>query len=67
MSGDPKDLSAWVGRRERSEDVIGPGPVTRLSATLDRDDAPPEPGDACRLCHLTDSNRKAIQCLVSFA
>ena len=46
MSGDPKDLSAWVGRRERSEDVIGPGPVTRLSATLDRDDAPPAPGDA---------------------
>ncbi len=46
MSGDPKDLSAWVGRRARAEDVIGPGPVTRLSATLDRDDAPARPGDA---------------------
>ena len=35
----------WVGRRESAEDVIAPGPVARLSATLGRDDPPPRPGD----------------------
>ena len=46
MNGRLADLSDWVGRRARAEDVIGPGPAVRLAATLDRDDAPPEPGDA---------------------
>ncbi len=46
MSESLERLSAWVGRRERTEDVISPAPVARLAATLDRDDPPPEPGDA---------------------
>ncbi len=46
MSDDLAHLSAWVGRRERAEDVIAPGPAARLAATLDRDDRPPRPGDA---------------------
>ncbi|MFQ5958379.1 MAG: MaoC family dehydratase N-terminal domain-containing protein, partial [Alphaproteobacteria bacterium] len=37
---------AWVGRRRSAEDVIAPGPVARLAATLDRDDPPPAAGDA---------------------
>ena len=46
MSDDLAHLAAWVGRRERAEDVIAPGPAARLAATLDRDDRPPRPGDA---------------------
>ncbi len=44
MAGE--DLSAWIGRRETREDVIAPGPVERLAATLDWDAPPPGPGEA---------------------
>ncbi len=46
MNAGAADINAWVGRRECVEDVIVPGPVARLAATLDRDDPPPAPGDA---------------------
>ena len=35
----------WLGRRESSDDIIAPGPVARLAATLGRDDPTPKPGD----------------------
>ena len=38
-------LQRWVGRTETQSDTIEPRPVTLLSATLDRDDPPPNPGD----------------------
>jgi 3-methylfumaryl-CoA hydratase len=36
---------AWVGRQQHARDLVTPAPVARLSATLDRDDRPPEAGD----------------------
>jgi 3-methylfumaryl-CoA hydratase len=38
-------LRTWVGRREQLDDLIAPSRVAALAATLDRDDAPPMPGD----------------------
>jgi 3-methylfumaryl-CoA hydratase len=38
-------LEEWIGRTETSEDRITPTPLAALSATLDRDDPPPQPGD----------------------
>lgn len=38
-------LRAWVGRRETAEDTVTPVPMAALSATLDRDDPRPRPGD----------------------
>src|ERR1700760_4563997 len=35
-----EELEAWVGRSETADDVVTPGPVAGLSATLDRA-APP--------------------------
>ena len=40
------DFDDWLGRRETAEDVIAPGPVARLLATLGRSDPPPREGDA---------------------
>jgi 3-methylfumaryl-CoA hydratase len=37
--------AAAIGRARFDEDVIAPGPVARLAATLDRDDSPPQAGD----------------------
>ncbi len=34
----------WLGRTERRHDLIGPAPLSALSATLDRDDPEPVPG-----------------------
>ncbi len=45
-----RDYSDWVGRRESAEDIISPGPVSRLAATLGRDDPPPRPGDHLPPC-----------------
>jgi 3-methylfumaryl-CoA hydratase len=42
---DPDYLKQWIGRRERSEDVVTPQPPARLSATLDRDDPVPQPDE----------------------
>jgi len=43
---DSETLHAWVGKSETREDVIDARPLVLLSATLDRDDLPPRPGDA---------------------
>lgn len=40
-----EDYSAWVGREETRTDVLTAMPVAALNALLDRDEAPPEPGD----------------------
>ena len=40
-----EDYSAWVGREETRTDLITATPVAALNALLDRDDAPPAPGD----------------------
>jgi 3-methylfumaryl-CoA hydratase len=37
-------LQQWVGRTETTTDTLAAAPVRALSATLDRDDAGPEPG-----------------------
>ncbi len=42
---DADTLRTWVGKRETRTDVIDARPVALLSATLDRDDPPPHPGD----------------------
>jgi 3-methylfumaryl-CoA hydratase len=44
-----ENWQAWVGRTESRQDVITPTPAAGLSATLDRDDSPPQPGDALPL------------------
>jgi 3-methylfumaryl-CoA hydratase len=38
-------LASWVGRAETREDTIDARPIALLSATLDRDDPAPRPGD----------------------
>src|SRR5438132_3544244 len=43
---DSDTLRPWVGKSETRDDVIDVRPLVLLSATLDRDDAPPRPGDA---------------------
>ncbi|HZI82315.1 MAG TPA: MaoC family dehydratase N-terminal domain-containing protein [Casimicrobiaceae bacterium] len=42
---DGEALRAWIGRTETRTDVLDARPVALLSATLDRDDPPPRPGD----------------------
>jgi len=39
-------LQAWVGRTEELHDVVTEAPIAALAATLDRDDPPPQPGEA---------------------
>jgi len=34
------DYSQWIGRSEEARDIVTPGPIDRLSATLDRSDPP---------------------------
>jgi 3-methylfumaryl-CoA hydratase len=38
-------LQQWIGRSETHTDLVTPVPVAALSATLDRDDPAPQPGD----------------------
>jgi len=38
-------LQAWIGRTETRSDQVTAAPMAALSATLDRDDPPPKPGD----------------------
>jgi 3-methylfumaryl-CoA hydratase len=45
MSIDIDHLREWIGRAERSIDIVTAAPVAALSATLDRDDPAPRPGD----------------------
>jgi 3-methylfumaryl-CoA hydratase len=35
----------WIGKTETRSDIATAGPVVALSATLDREDPPPQPGD----------------------
>ena len=46
MSLDIDHLPQWIGRTESRADAITPTPIAALSATLDRDDPLPQPGDA---------------------
>jgi 3-methylfumaryl-CoA hydratase len=43
-------LRAWVGRSETLTDQVTAAPVRALSATLDRDDAPDQPGQTIPPC-----------------
>jgi len=43
---DTTELQLWIGREEAATDTITEAPVRGLSATLDRDDPEPRPGDA---------------------
>ena len=43
---DTANLKAWIGKSTESQDDITAFPVKALSATLDREDAPPVHGDA---------------------
>ena len=45
----PAQLAPWVGRTETLDDEITAAPLRALSATLDRDDPPPQPGTALPL------------------
>jgi len=38
-------VTDWIGKTETSTDIVTAGPVMGLSATLDREDPPPQPGD----------------------
>jgi 3-methylfumaryl-CoA hydratase len=38
-------LTNWIGKTETRSDIVTAGPIAALSATLDRDDQPPQPGD----------------------
>jgi 3-methylfumaryl-CoA hydratase len=38
-------VTDWIGKTETRTDTVAAGPVAALSATLDRDDPPPQPGD----------------------
>jgi 3-methylfumaryl-CoA hydratase len=42
---DIASLQAWIGRTETRTDQVTAAPMAALSATLDRDDPPPKPGD----------------------
>jgi 3-methylfumaryl-CoA hydratase len=42
---DFEHLRDWIGRSEATDDRVGKTPAAALSATLDRDDAPPADGD----------------------
>lgn len=44
-SFDAGNLEAWLGRTEVRDDVLDPGRIAALAATLDRDEPPPRPGD----------------------
>ncbi len=46
MSLDLEHLRSWIGRTETTHDTVGATPLRALAATLDRDDAAPQPGDA---------------------
>lgn len=45
MAIDVKELQGWIGKTETRSDQITAAPVAGLSATLDRDDPEPRPGD----------------------
>lgn len=46
MTGELAHLADWIGRREERRDTICAAPLAALGALLDRDEAPPRPGEA---------------------
>ena len=42
---DVDHLRSWIGKQETLQDQVTRFPIAALSATLDRDDLPPQPGD----------------------
>lgn len=50
MSIDINHLRTWIDRTVVADDVVTPVPLQALTATLDRDDAPIEPGAAIPPC-----------------
>jgi 3-methylfumaryl-CoA hydratase len=50
MTVDIEHLRTWIGRSEVTLDTATAAPVRASSATLDRDDPPPQPGDALPAC-----------------
>ena len=46
MSSEPNSWQQWIGRAEQRVDCVTAAPLAGLSATLDRDDPAPRPGDA---------------------
>ncbi|MEJ8848713.1 FAS1-like dehydratase domain-containing protein [Variovorax rhizosphaerae] len=50
MTLDIEHLRNWIGRTESRNDIAAATPVQGLSATLDRDDATPQPGDPVPPC-----------------
>jgi 3-methylfumaryl-CoA hydratase len=45
MTTELNRLNEWLGKTETRSDQITLAPIAALSATLDRDDAPPQRGD----------------------
>ena len=50
MTLDIEHLRSWIGRTESRTDIATAAPVQALSATLDRDDGMPKPGDPVPPC-----------------
>ncbi|NRF67779.1 MaoC family dehydratase N-terminal domain-containing protein [Aquincola sp. S2] len=50
MALDIDHLKQWIGRTESRDDIAAATPVQALSATLDRDDPVPQPGDPVPPC-----------------
>jgi len=46
MAFDIDSLRTWIGKTETHSDQVTPTPIAALSATLDRDDPFPRPGDS---------------------
>jgi 3-methylfumaryl-CoA hydratase len=65
MPDEGADCRDWIGRTEPRNDWLTAGPLNRLSATLDRNDQPYQPGDAAPplahwLCFLPDDPQSAL-------
>ena len=50
MTPDIDHLRSWIGHTETQEDTATLAPLRALTATLDRDDAPQQPGEAIPPC-----------------
>ena len=60
MNVDIEHLRSWIGRTETLSDVATLAPLRGLSATLDRDDAPPAAEIVARLKAEYDAARAAL-------
>ncbi|MBE2245513.1 MAG: MaoC family dehydratase N-terminal domain-containing protein, partial [Burkholderiaceae bacterium] len=50
MTVEIETLRGWIGRSETLADRVTPAPLRALTATLDRDDAPQQTGEAIPPC-----------------